>query len=241
MGVGREGKLAAFEALTRWNHPEEGTLEPELFIPIAEESDLIARIDSWTMAEAVKQVSAWNLGIEPEDRITVSVNASSRQIRKPDLAAEITELLVMNDTRPENLAIEITENVLLTGSAVIDDVLREIHEFGVRLALDDFGTGYSSLSYLSEFPLDAIKIDRAFIEGLGRGDPGNSAIADAITQIGRALSLTVVAEAVATETQLQMVRDLGCDMAQGFLIAPPLSVEQATDFVRGSGLPDLIH
>ncbi|MCB0870555.1 MAG: EAL domain-containing protein [Solirubrobacterales bacterium] len=237
----REGKLAAFEALTRWNHPEEGTLEPELFIPIAEESDLIARIDSWTMAEAVKQVSAWNLGIEPEDRITVSVNASSRQIRKPDLAAEITELLVMNDTRPENLAIEITENVLLTGSAVIDDVLREIHEFGVRLALDDFGTGYSSLSYLSEFPLDAIKIDRAFIEGLGRGDPGNSAIADAITQIGRALSLTVVAEAVATETQLQMVRDLGCDMAQGFLIAPPLSVEQATDFVRGSGLPDLIH
>lgn len=236
----RDGKLAGFEALTRWEHPREGTLQPELFIPIAEESDLISRIDSWIMAEAIRQVREWNEGLEQEDRITVSVNASSRQIRKPELAAEIAELLVLNDTRPENLAIEITENVLLAGSSVIDDVLREIHEFGVRLALDDFGTGYSSLSYLSEFPLDMIKIDRAFIEGLGRGDPGNSAIADAITQIGRALSLSVVAEAVATEAQLQMVRDLGCDMAQGFLIAPPLDVDQATDFVKGSGLPDLI-
>ncbi|HRV61221.1 MAG TPA: EAL domain-containing protein, partial [Solirubrobacterales bacterium] len=215
--------------------------EPDLFIPIAEESDLIGRIDSWIMAEAVRQAGLWNVGRDESDRITVSVNASSRQIRKPGLAAEIAELLVVNDLQPENLAIEITENILLTGSAVIDDVLREIHDLGVRLALDDFGTGYSSLSYLSDFPLDAIKIDRAFVEGLGRGDPGNSAIADAITQIGRALSLLVVAEAVSTETQLQMVRDLGCSMAQGYLIAPPLGVDQATDFVRGSGLPDLIR
>ena len=237
----KNGKLSAFEALARWVHPEEGTLEPDLFIPIAEESDLISQIDSWIMAEAVKQAGIWNDGLDPEDRIMISVNASSRQIRKPDLAAEITELLVVSDMRPENLTIEITENVLLTGSAVIDDVLREIHELGVQLALDDFGTGYSSLSYLNEFPLDAIKIDRAFIEGLGRGDPGPSAIADAITQIGRALSLTVVAEAVSTETQLHMVRDLGCDRAQGYLIAPPLDVAAATEFLRGSGLPDLIH
>ncbi len=237
----RTGKLRAFETLARWNHPEEGLVEPDLFIPIAEESDLIARIDSWIMAEAVRQASIWNRDREPDERITVSVNASSRQIRKPDLASEIAELLVVHDSRPENLAIEITENVLLTGSAVIDDVLREIHDLGVQLALDDFGTGYSSLSYLSEFPLDAIKIDRAFVEGLGRGDPGNSAIADAITQIGRALSLLVVAEAVSTETQLQMVRDLGCSLAQGYLISPPLGVDQATDFLSGSGLPDLIH
>jgi EAL domain-containing protein (putative c-di-GMP-specific phosphodiesterase class I) len=237
----RTGKLRAFEALTRWHHPEQGLIEPELFIPIAEESDLISRIDSWVMSEAVRQAGIWNRDLDEDDRITVSVNASSRQIRKPDLAAEIAELLVVGDLRPENLAIEITENVLLAGNAVIDDVLREIHNLGVRLALDDFGTGYSSLSYLSEFPLDAIKIDRAFIEGLGRGDPSTSAIADAITQIGRALSLLVVAEAVSTEAQLQMVRDLGCTMAQGFLFAPPLGVEDATEFVRGSGLPDLIH
>ena len=115
----------------------------------------------------------------------------------------------------------------------------------------DMGLGYKCLKRdyivravedsLRRLQVDAIKIDRAFVEGLGRGDPGNSAIADAITQIGRALSLTVVAEAVATEAQLQMVRDLGCDMAQGFLIAPPLDVEKATDFVRGTGLPDLIR
>ena len=237
----RSGKLRAFEVLARWNHPDQGVLEPDLFIPIAEESDLIARIDSWIMAEAVRQASIWNRDREQSERITISVNASSRQIRKPELAAEIAELLDVNDARPENLAIEITENVLLTGSAVIDDVLREIHELGVQLALDDFGTGYSSLSYLSEFPLDAIKIDRAFVEGLGRGDPGNSAIADAITQIGRALSLLVVAEAVSTETQLQMVRDLGCSLAQGYLISPPLKVDEATDFMSGSGLPDLIR
>ena len=237
----RSGKLRAFEALARWNHPDEGLLEPNLFIPIAEESDLIARIDSWIMAKAVRQAGVWNEGRDPDNRITVSVNASSRQIRKPEFVAEIAELLVTNETRPENLAIEITENVLLTGSAVIDDVLREIHDLGVNLALDDFGTGYSSLSYLSEFPLDAIKIDRTFVEGLGRGDPGNSAIADAITQIGRALSLLVVAEAVSTETQLQMVRDLGCSLAQGYLIAPPLSVERATEFMRDSGLPNLIR
>mgnify|MGYP001239122553 CR=1 FL=1 len=168
----RDGTLAGFEALTRWEHPREGTLQPALFIPIAEESDLISRIDSWIMAEAIHQVSDWNEGLDPDQRIFVSVNASSRQIRKPGLAAEITELLLLNDTRPENLAIEITENVLLAGSSVIDDVLREIHDFGVKLALDDFGTGYSSLSYLSAFPLDMIKIDRTFIEGLGRGDPG---------------------------------------------------------------------
>ena len=237
----RTGKLRAFEVLTRWNHPDEGLLEPELFIPIAEESDLIGQIDSWVMAEAVRQAGIWNRNLDPGNRITVSVNASSRQIRKPGLAGEIAKLLTTNDVDPENLAIEITENVLLTGSAVIDDVLRDIHDLGVRLALDDFGTGFSSLAYLSEFPLDAIKIDRTFVEGLGRGDPGNSAIVDAITQIGRALSLLVVAEAVETETQLQMVRDLGCSMAQGFLVSPPLEVEQATAFVNGSGLPDLIH
>ncbi len=237
----RTGKLRAFEALTRWHHPEEGTLEPDLFIPIAEESDLISRIDSWIMAEAVRQAGVWNAGLDPDDRITVSVNASPRQIHKPGLAGEIAELLVTSDMRPEHLAIEITENVLLTGTDVINDVLREIHDLGVRLALDDFGTGYSSLSYLSEFPLDAIKIDRKFVDGLGRGDPGTSAIADAIAQIGRALSLLVVAEAVASETQLQMVRDLGCSLAQGYLIAPPLNVEQASEFVSGSGLPDLIH
>lgn len=235
-----DGGLAAFEALTRWHHPEQGILEPDLFIPIAEESDLIRRIDSWVMATAISQAAIWNHGRTAGNRVSITVNASSRQIHKPDLAAETTELLLTYDLRPENLIIEITENVLLNGSAAIDGTLREIQQLGVRLALDDFGTGYSSLQYLSDFPLDVIKIDRTFIEGLGRGDPGKSAIADAITQIGRALSLNVVAEAISTEAQLQMVRDLGCDMAQGFLIAPPLDLEQATEFVRGSGLPDLV-
>lgn len=236
----KDGRIASFEALARWHHPEQGEQAPDLFIPIAEESDLITRIDSWVMGEAMRQAKIWNEGREPEDWISVSVNASARQIRKPDLPAEIAELLVVNDLRPGQLIVEITENVLLTGSTIIDGVLTDIDDLGVRLALDDFGTGYSSLSYLTEFPLDMIKIDRKFVEGLGRGDQGPSAIADAITQIGRALSLTVVAEAVSTETQLQMVRDLGCHLAQGFLFAPPLDAEAARRFADGSGLPDLI-
>gem|GEM_PF-1046113 len=237
----RDGRICAFESLARWRHPEDGELAPDLFIPIAEESDLITRIDSFVMAEAIRQTAVWNEGRDESDLIKVSVNASSRQIRKPDFASEIAELLVVNDLRPGQLIIEITENVLLTDSTVIDEVLGDLHDLGVNLALDDFGTGYSSLSYLNEFPLDMIKIDRTFVEGLGRGDPGTSAIADAIAQIGRALSLTVVAEAVSTETQLQMVRDLGCHLAQGFLIAPPLDADAASRFAEGPELPDLIH
>lgn len=237
----RDGSLASFEALARWHHPDEGILEPDRFIPIAEESDLISRIDSWVLAEAMRQVGIWSSDPGTERLPRIAVNASSRQIRRNGLATDIAELLVIHELQPEQLTIEITENVLLTGSKVIDDVLTEIHELGVLVALDDFGTGYSSLSYLSEFPLDVIKIDRTFVEGLGRGDRGPSAIADAITQIGRALSLTVVAEAVSSKTQLQMVRDLGCDLAQGFLISPPLSVMEATEYARGSGFHGTIH
>ena len=235
-----DGSLAAFEALTRWHHPEEGLLTPGKFIPIAEESELISRIDSWILAEAIKRAGLWNRGRSRPERITVTVNMSSRQIRKPGLAGEIATLLGENDLQPENLAVEITENVLLTDNSIFDDVLRQIDDMGVLIALDDFGTGYSSLSYLGDFPLDAIKIDRSFIEGLGRGDAGQSAVADAITQIGRALSLYVVAEAVSTRSQLNMVRDLGCDFAQGFVISGPLPAPEADEIVNGPGLAGLI-
>lgn len=233
------GRLVSFETLTRWNHPEEGRLDPDLFIPIAEESDLISRIDSWVMAAAVRQAGIWNYGLDPADQIRISVNASARQIRKPGLATEVAELLITNGLPPEKLTIEITENVLVSGSDAVTDQLNEIHNLGVRFALDDFGTGYSSLSYLSQFPLNKIKIDRLFINGLG-SDPSASAIVDAIAQMGRALSLRVVAEGVETRDQLEQIRDLGCNLAQGFLISPPLNASEATDFVNGSGRPNLV-
>jgi len=225
------GRIHAFEALVRWQHPVDGMVLPLDFIPIAEESDLICQIDTWVLGESLRQMGEWQKLIGKDRPLIVAVNASSRQIRTTGLPALVGGLLEKHGVAPQRLALEITESVLVVGTSTVKDVLTEINEMGVFLAIDDFGTGFSSLSYLNEFPLDAIKIDRAFIEHLGNGDPKGSAIADAIVQIGRSLSLTVVAEAVSSETQLQMVRDLGCNMAQGFLLARPVSADVATEML----------
>ncbi|MDQ2622541.1 MAG: EAL domain-containing protein, partial [Actinomycetota bacterium] len=223
------GNLAGFEALVRWEHPEDGLLLPEDFIPIAEESELIRKLDTWVLRRAVAQATEWN---RDRDRpVAISVNCSARQIRGQGFTELVSQLLEQHDLPPELLTVELTETVLLAGSEQVSSVLEGLARLGVRLALDDFGTGFSSLSYLGEFPLDEIKIDRKFIDYLAEGDPRGSAIADAIVQIGKALSMVVVAEAVSTESTLQMVRDLGCHAAQGYLIAKPLSVEDATRLV----------
>lgn len=224
----RTGKLNAFEALVRWQHPERGLLAPLEFVPIAEESDLIIEIDQWVLREATRQLGEWQKMIDEERRLIVAVNASARMIRDPRLPQLVAELLDQHRIRPNRLAIEITETVLVAGTSTVKNVMAELHDLGIWLALDDFGTGFSSLSYLNEFPLDSLKIDRSFIEHLASGEPKASAITDAIVQIGKALSMTVVAEAVSSETQLQMVRDLGCQVAQGNLISVPVSAEDAT-------------
>ncbi|MGA7397256.1 MAG: EAL domain-containing protein [Solirubrobacterales bacterium] len=224
----RTGRIRAFEALVRWQHPVNGLIPPLDFIPIAEESGLISQIDTWVLDESLRQMSEWQTIIEPDRTMIVAVNASSRQIRRTGLTDLVSSLLEKHGVEAQRLALEITESVLVVGTSTVKDVLGELHEMGVTLAIDDFGTGFSSLSYLNDFPLDAIKIDRAFVEHLGNGDLKGSAIADAIVQIGRSLSLKVVAEAVSSETQLQMVRDLGCNMAQGFLLSRPVSADVAT-------------
>jgi diguanylate cyclase (GGDEF)-like protein/PAS domain S-box-containing protein len=224
----RTGKLTAFEALVRWEHPEKGLLAPLEFVPIAEESDLIVQIDSWVLREATKQLGLWQKQIPEDRRLILAVNTSARMIRNPRLPQLVGELIDEHGVRSDRLAMEITETVLVAGTSTVKTVMNELHELGIWLALDDFGTGFSSLSYLNEFPLDSLKIDRSFIEHLADGDPKGSAITDAIVQIGKALSMTVVAEAVSSEAQLQMVRDLGCQLAQGYLISRPLPAEDAT-------------
>ncbi|MDQ2700247.1 MAG: EAL domain-containing protein [Actinomycetota bacterium] len=224
----RTGRIFAFEALVRWQHPVDGMVGPVDFIPIAEESDLITQIDTWVLSDSVRQLGEWQKLLPEDRRLVLSVNASSRQIRTTGLPLLVQGLLAEHGVPADNLALEITESVLVAGTSTVKNVLSELHEMGVQLALDDFGTGFSSLSYLNEFPLDSIKIDRSFVEHLGDGEPKGSAIADAIIQIGKSLSLVVVAEAVSSEAQLQMVRDLGCHMAQGFLMSRPVSAEVAT-------------
>jgi diguanylate cyclase (GGDEF)-like protein/PAS domain S-box-containing protein len=228
----KTGRVFAFEALTRWQHPVQGLISPGEFIPIAEESDLITQIDHWVMKNGLRQMAVWQEMLPPDQRLVLTVNASSRHIRSTALPGQIRSLLEESGVAADRLAVEITESVLVAGTSTVKSVLAELHEMGVVLALDDFGTGFSSLSYLNEFPLDSLKIDRSFIDHLGNGDPKGSAIADAIIQIGKALSLTVVAEAVSSETQLQMVRDLGCHLAQGFLLSRPVSAEVATEMLR---------
>ncbi|MBK5232705.1 MAG: EAL domain-containing protein [Thermoleophilia bacterium] len=224
----RTGKLTAFEALVRWQHPEKGLLTPLEFVPIAEESDLITQIDQWVLREGAKQLGVWQNMIDEDRRLILAVNTSARMIRDPRLPQLVSELIGEHGIRPDRLAMEITETVLVEGTSTVKNVMKDLHELGIWLALDDFGTGFSSLSYLNEFPLDSLKIDRSFIEHLAVGDPKGSAITDAIVQIGKAFSMTVVAEAVSSEAQLQMVRDLGCQLAQGYLISVPVSAEDAT-------------
>lgn len=228
----RTGRVFAFEALARWQHPTQGLMGPGDFIPIAEESDLITQIDSWVLRNGLRQMGEWQRMIPADRRLVLTVNASSRQIRTTALPGLVAGLLKEYGVSPDRLALEITESVLVAGTSTVKNVLGELHDMGVALALDDFGTGFSSLSYLNEFPLDSLKIDRSFVDHLGNGDPKGSAIADAIIQIGKALSLTVVAEAVSSETQLQMVRDLGCHLAQGFLLSRPVSAEVATEMLQ---------
>ena len=236
----RTGELTAFEALVRWKHPERGLLAPLEFVPIAEESDLITQIDQWVLREATRQLGLWQKQIPESQRLIVSVNASARMIRNPSLPQLVGELIEDHDIRSDRLALEITETVLVAGTSTVKTVMNELHELGIWLALDDFGTGFSSLSYLDEFPLDSLKIDRSFIENLAVADPQGSAIADAIIQIGKALSMTVVAEAVSSETHLQMVRDLGCQLAQVNLISVPVSTEEDTRMLREAPTRTLI-
>ncbi|MGK2931349.1 MAG: bifunctional diguanylate cyclase/phosphodiesterase [Solirubrobacterales bacterium] len=230
----RSGKLTAFEALVRWQHPEKGLLAPLEFVPIAEESDLITEIDRWVLREATRQLGIWQDLIDEDRRLILAVNASARMIRDSRLPHLVGELIDQHGIRPDRLAMEITETVLVAGTSTVKNVIDELHELGIWLALDDFGTGFSSLSYLNEFPLDSLKIDRSFIEHLAVGDPKGSAITDAIVQIGKALSMTVVAEGVSSDTQLQMVRDLGCQLAQGNLISLPVPHDVATGMIQAA-------
>jgi EAL domain-containing protein (putative c-di-GMP-specific phosphodiesterase class I) len=198
-------------------------LHPTEFIPVAEDTGLIEPIGRWVAQIACTQALAWQQ-LHPDRRpIDVSVNLSARQFSRPEMASMIGEALVRTGLDPMNLQLEITESALVEepGATATLDALKDL---GCRLVLDDFGTGYSSLAYLNRFPLDALKIDRSFVEALGV-EQERSAIVEAIIGMARALSLEVIAEGVETEAQLSELVRLGCDYAQGFLFSPPLHVD----------------
>jgi len=218
----RSRRLAGAEVLLRWTNPELGDLEPEIFVPLAEDTGLIVPIGRWVLNTACAQLQVWRRHGMTD--LTLSVNVSSRQLRGPDLVATVTEALQHHEIPPECLELEITEGCLLQDMVEIGDTLGVLDRMGVRLALDDFGTGYSCLSHLKEIPVDTVKIDKSFILGLS-GDAGNATVVEAVIAMAHRLGIRVIAEGVETVDQLEFIRVRGCDLAQGFYFARALATE----------------
>ena len=221
--------LCGTEALLRWRSPERGLVSPGEFISVLEEAGLITAVGNWVIASVCEQIIRWQaagLTVHP-----VAVNLSARQFRQQSLAAVIGQIVTRSGVEPQLLEFELTESMLMSDAESAVDTLLQIKARGIRLALDDFGTGYSSLSYLKRFPLDALKIDRAFIRDLTpNGD--DVSIVLAIINLARSLKLRVIAEGVETPEQLALLRHHGCDEAQGYLIARPLDTDSMSRLLR---------
>ncbi|MDP9181250.1 MAG: bifunctional diguanylate cyclase/phosphodiesterase, partial [Actinomycetota bacterium] len=210
--------VTGVEALVRWQHPTRGMVQPSDFIPIAEETGLIVPLGEWVLEQACHQLTAWNV-LMPE--LTVSVNLSGVQITQPDIVRRIAAIIDRTGVDPSRVALEITESVLMRDAEDTLSVLRGLKDLGVKLHVDDFGTGYSSLSYLKRFPVDALKVDRSFVDGLA-ADPEDIAIVAAIVGLAYSLGMATIAEGVETTAQLEALEALGCESAQGFLFSRPL-------------------
>lgn len=225
----RSGDVVGAEALLRWFSPEHGTMNPDQFVRLAEETGLIVSIGEWALITGCREMRRWiEAGFSD---LSLSVNVSSRQFRDASLAALIQAALRDNRLDPRNLELEITESLLLEDSAEIKTTIDRLVGDGVRLAIDDFGTGYASLSYLNRFPLDTLKIDRSFTAGM-LADTAQSTLVDALIVLAHRLGLRVVAEGVESADQLDFLRSRGCDVAQGFFFSTPLA---ADDFLHMLG------
>jgi len=216
----RTGHVTGVEALVRWHHPERGLVPPAEFIPLAEQTGLIAGIGAWVLDTALEQAASWKHSRFDGSSLTVWVNLSARQLGDPGLVELVADTLRRHGIDAAQLGLEITESALLEDAEGAVTALSSLRELGVRLAVDDFGTGYSSLSYLKRLPVDAVKIDRSFVDGLAV-DGDDSAIVAAVAGMARALRLTTIAEGVENLDQLQALKRLGCDLAQGYFFTTP--------------------
>ncbi len=221
----------AVEALVRWQHPTRGIVGPVEFIPLAEETGLIAPLGRWVLEHAVAEVAGWREQF-PDVPLRVAVNVSGQQLARPEFLDEVRAALEASDLPPDRLGLEITESILIKESGSPRSTLEALREIGVKVLIDDFGTGYSSLARLKRFPLDVIKVDRSFVDGVGAEDE-DTAIVAAIVEIARSLGLQVVAEGVEGEVQLERLRQLGCHAVQGYLFSGPLAGDAFAAFLAG--------
>ena len=216
------GRPTGFEALARWHHPLRGTISPDVFIPIAEESGLIVALTDFMLHSACQQLREWQLSDPSYGELSVHVNIAGRDLVQPGFVARITHAIVEARLQPQHLALELTENILMAQLATALPLLEAVRQLGVSLSVDDFGTGYSSLAHLSTLPIDSLKIDRSFVSHL-QPDSKASTVVRAIAQLGNALGKKVIAEGIETAEQYDQLRDMGCQSGQGFHLSRPLT------------------
>ena len=223
------GEIVGFEALLRWTNPMLGEVSPARFISIAENTGLIVPIGTWVLEQVCCQINSWRgqLGTP----IKIAVNLSLRQFHQKDLLSVIKRCIDASGADASSLELEITESTAMSHAEEVEMVLHQIRSLGVSLSIDDFGTGYSSLAYLKRFPVQALKIDRAFVRDLGT-DSDSEAIIQSILSLAHGLKLRVIAEGVETKTQLDLLRRLSCDEYQGFLFSKPVKADQVPEFFR---------
>jgi diguanylate cyclase (GGDEF)-like protein/PAS domain S-box-containing protein len=226
-----DGTLNGFEALVRWNHPRRGLLMPADFIPIAEETGLMLPMGWLIMRMACKQMKAWLDAYPDRPDLTMSTNLSTRQFSQPDLVEGIERILAETGCPARNLKLEITESTVMQNAASAADMLLRLRARGITLCIDDFGTGYSSLSYLNSFPVDTLKIDRSFITRID-DDGASVELIETIVGLSRILGMSAVAEGIETLEQLELVRRLGSEMAQGYFLSTPLDSDAAENLLR---------
>jgi EAL domain-containing protein (putative c-di-GMP-specific phosphodiesterase class I) len=219
----QSGAIAELEALVRWRHPERGFVSPGDFIPLAEETGLIVPLGAWVLRRACRQLQEWREGGGPE--VPVAVNVSPRQFAQATLVDETIAVLRETGVSPRSIKLEITESALMSRAPETLAIMARLRELGVAFYLDDFGTGYSSLGYLPRMPIAALKIDRSFVSSMG-ADPTARSIVEIVVTLAHGMGMHVVAEGVETKEQLEQLRALRCDYAQGFFLARPMDAAQ---------------
>jgi len=234
-----DGELVSLEALVRWHHPVHGLLLPNDFIPLAEETGLIVSLGRWILQEACQQARLWQLRHPAAKNMRMGVNISARQFQHDDLVNDVSFALQEAGLDAHSLVLEITESLLVQNAESIVARMRELKDLGVSFAIDDFGTGYSSLSYLRDFPIDILKLDKSFIDDVGKSTE-NGALAETIVKLGKNLNLETIAEGIEESCQLDALRSFGCQFGQGFFLAKPLPSKEISELLNGmsdEGMP----
>ena len=233
-----DGKIAGFEALVRWQHPQYGMISPQSFIPIAEETGLIIPIDRWVLQQACHQLRLWHQEKLTDYPLFISVNLSARQFAQLDLIDQIDQILTETQLNPQCLKLEITESAIMDNVNFAAVILQKLRERSIGLSIDDFGTGYSSLSYMHSFPVSSLKIDRSFVQRLD-GNPENLGLIPAIISIAKTMGMSAIAEGIETTQQLNQLKTLGCDFGQGYLFSKPVEAQRATELIASVNLSHL--